>query len=351
MWHSLTIHCVFYFLQSSFALPRTRCLPRIGSLSSKMCPTHRQRCLAWKIMGTGCSFGWRPSQISDKRPSTGGGPARTAVACWSCWSSQNPMGVWGYIACKRLLTWWQIDLNWSVFYGDLFGPSQSWDLGWSISLSNLFPRNSMQGPLFWSMSNVWLWRFPKIGVRHLSSIFVWDFPWNKPSSYWGIPIYGKPHYSNYRTMVLGRHFWSGRRFRFKQAPTEEFMRLRINGRELRDRRQRVMATPVIFGFDAFGGWESSIYQHSEIIRPLFDVIWCDLCDYLFGFPVNCGMTTSLLAHAQLIHVWGDSVHVRKAKKMVLDLLDEPGKSMESMGHSGMVFCLVLSFHIRRFPES
>ena len=26
-----------------------------------------------------------------------------------------------------------------------------------------------------------------------SSILDWDFPWNKPSSYWGIYIYGNPH--------------------------------------------------------------------------------------------------------------------------------------------------------------
>lgn len=40
-------------------------------------------------------------------------------------------------------------------------------------------------------------------------------------------------------------------------------------------------------------------------------------------------------------VWGDSVDVRKAKIMVLDLLDEAGKWI---GHSGMVFCLVHMFN-------
>ena len=27
----------------------------------------------------------------------------------------------------------------------------------------------------------------------LIHLFNSDFPWNKPSSYWGIPIYGNPH--------------------------------------------------------------------------------------------------------------------------------------------------------------
>ena len=27
-----------------------------------------------------------------------------------------------------------------------------------------------------------------------TSIYRWDFPWNKPSSYWGIPISGSPHF-------------------------------------------------------------------------------------------------------------------------------------------------------------
>ena len=80
-------------------LPRTRCLPRIGWLSSKMCPTHRRPCLAWKIMGTACSFGWPPSQISDRRPSTGGDRPGLGLL-WSSGSLKNhqtPMEVWGYI--------------------------------------------------------------------------------------------------------------------------------------------------------------------------------------------------------------------------------------------------------------
>ena len=51
------------------------------------------------------------------------------------------------------------------------------------------------GPIWPSLDPCFIrleWRFPKIGVPPKSSIYKWDFPWNKPSSYWGIPIYGTP---------------------------------------------------------------------------------------------------------------------------------------------------------------
>ena len=38
-----------------------------------------------------------------------------------------------------------------------------------------------------------IWRFPGIGVLYPKSSIYIVFPWNKPSSYWGIPIYGNPH--------------------------------------------------------------------------------------------------------------------------------------------------------------
>ena len=34
---------------------------------------------------------------------------------------------------------------------------------------------------------VYKWRFPQVGVS-LNSIFDWDCPWKKPSSYWGTPM-------------------------------------------------------------------------------------------------------------------------------------------------------------------
>ena len=44
------------------------------------------------------------------------------------------------------------------------------------------------------------WRFPLHGGSSKSSIYRWDFPWNKPSSYWGTPIYG--NHLIFPTMVI-----------------------------------------------------------------------------------------------------------------------------------------------------
>ena len=35
-----------------------------------------------------------------------------------------------------------------------------------------------------------IWRFPKMEVPLHHPFIDWEFPWNKPSSYWGSPIYG-----------------------------------------------------------------------------------------------------------------------------------------------------------------
>ena len=43
--------------------------------------------------------------------------------------------------------------------------------------------------------------FPKIGYPRIIHFFWWDFPWNKPSSYCGTPIYGTPHMAVCQNLV------------------------------------------------------------------------------------------------------------------------------------------------------
>ena len=93
------------------------CLPRC---------VRRTDGLVWRgrSWARACSFGWPPSQISDRRPSTGGDRPGLGLL-WISGSLKKPSNTNGSLrlyydmACKRLLTWLQIDLNWSVFYGDL----------------------------------------------------------------------------------------------------------------------------------------------------------------------------------------------------------------------------------------
>ena len=45
-------------------------------------------------------------------------------------------------------------------------------------------------------ATIYLWSFPEMGVPPvIIQLLDRDFPWNKPTSYWGSPIYGNPHIS------------------------------------------------------------------------------------------------------------------------------------------------------------
>ena len=53
-----------------------------------------------------------------------------------------------------------------------------------------------------------IWWFPEIGVLPVI-IHLWDFPWNKPSSYWGIPIDGNPHMALHKLEMVISPWKSG----------------------------------------------------------------------------------------------------------------------------------------------
>ena len=77
----------------------------------------------------------------------------------------------------------------------VLGESASWmvctcgGVGWGRT--NNVPLHTYLMLRYWMFTCM----FPKIGlpeIIHPNRIFM-DFPWNKPSSYWGTPIYGNPH--------------------------------------------------------------------------------------------------------------------------------------------------------------
>ena len=53
-----------------------------------------------------------------------------------------------------------------------------------------------------------IWRFPEsLGYPQSSTILDWDFPWTKPSSYWGTPILRDPP-CGHRYDILTMIYWS-----------------------------------------------------------------------------------------------------------------------------------------------
>jgi hypothetical protein len=64
-------------------------------------------------------------------------------------------------------------------------------------------------PFFSRWFTVWLlWGFLTWGYHQIpkSSILEWEFPWNKPSSYWGTSIYGNLHISSI-TLTISSIIW------------------------------------------------------------------------------------------------------------------------------------------------